>query len=236
MKQGYQQYDTLMIYYVESLSGLKQYHQAVEVINQVIDEVQAHATRMRLLPIKDFAMSQIASLNEEAAERLKYFTQLSVREQIQTLLRLLDSGTYNYAATIASLLMHEPFKSNVQSLMLEYLRFASYDNRVTVQKLDQTIEVLPAALPGVDDTPLHQIVMPQVVTHMENHMPTMVDAVHKMMHHHAILLYPLDIFKMYPEHIWVKGYIRYFKMMLSGLYAVDEHDVINVIQKLEDDK
>lgn len=55
LKSGIQQYDTLMIYYVKSLIGLNQYFEAIEVINQIIDEVRDHKTRMALYPLKEFA-------------------------------------------------------------------------------------------------------------------------------------------------------------------------------------
>ena len=40
LKRGLNCYDDLMIYYIKSLNGLGQYYQAVEVINQIIDEVK----------------------------------------------------------------------------------------------------------------------------------------------------------------------------------------------------
>ena len=48
-----------MIYYIKSLNGLGQYYQAVEVINQIIDEVKNHKTRMELFPLKEYAQSKL---------------------------------------------------------------------------------------------------------------------------------------------------------------------------------
>ena len=59
MKRGLSCYDDLMIYYVKSLNGLGQYYQTVEVINQIIDEVRDHKTRMALFPLKEYAQSKL---------------------------------------------------------------------------------------------------------------------------------------------------------------------------------
>ena len=40
LKRGFNCYDELMIYYIKSLNGLGQFNEAVEVINQIIDEVK----------------------------------------------------------------------------------------------------------------------------------------------------------------------------------------------------
>jgi hypothetical protein len=34
--------------------GLEQYYESVEVINQIIDEVRDHKTRMELFPLKEY--------------------------------------------------------------------------------------------------------------------------------------------------------------------------------------
>lgn len=59
LKRGLNCYDDLMIYYIKSLNGLGQYYQAVEVINQIIDEVKNHKTRMELFPLKEYAQSKL---------------------------------------------------------------------------------------------------------------------------------------------------------------------------------
>src|SRR5699024_1608510 len=90
LKQGITKYDDLMVYYVKSLNGLGQYFEVVEVINQIIDEVNDHRTRMELFPIKEYALSQIDKHNEHEIEMLQNFGYLSLREQITTILTLID--------------------------------------------------------------------------------------------------------------------------------------------------
>ena len=53
LKRGFNCYDELMIYYIKSLNGLGQFNEAVEVINQIIDEVKNHKTRMELFHLKN---------------------------------------------------------------------------------------------------------------------------------------------------------------------------------------
>ena len=71
LKQGFTNYDELVIYYVESLNGLGQYFEAIEVIDQIIDEVQNHKTRMELLPLKSYALSQLEQHNAQVASQLQ---------------------------------------------------------------------------------------------------------------------------------------------------------------------
>ncbi|TGV00008.1 hypothetical protein EN816_38920, partial [Mesorhizobium sp. M8A.F.Ca.ET.173.01.1.1] len=90
LKQGMSNYDDLMIYYVQSLNGLGQYFEVVEIINQIIDEVNDHKTRMELFPIKEFALSQIDKHNEHAAQMLQNFDTLTLKEQVNIMLTLID--------------------------------------------------------------------------------------------------------------------------------------------------
>ena len=57
LKRGIQAYDELMLYYIKALNGLGQYYESVNVINQIIDEVQSHKTRMALFPLKEYMLN-----------------------------------------------------------------------------------------------------------------------------------------------------------------------------------
>ena len=86
LKQGLNKYDELMIFYVKSLNGLEQYYESVEVINQIIDEVRDHKTRMELFPLKEYAQSKLDSNREQLTHSLAQFNQLNTREQTHVLL------------------------------------------------------------------------------------------------------------------------------------------------------
>ena len=53
LKQGFDAYNQLMIYYITSLHGLGQYYECIEVFNQIIEQVEDHNIRMQLYPIKE---------------------------------------------------------------------------------------------------------------------------------------------------------------------------------------
>jgi hypothetical protein len=55
----------MICYYIKSLNGLEQYYESVEVINQIIDEVRDHKTRMELFPLKEYAQSKLDSNHEQ---------------------------------------------------------------------------------------------------------------------------------------------------------------------------
>lgn len=75
LKRGFNCYDELMIYYIKSLNGLGQFNEAVEVINQIIDEVKNHKTRMELFPLKEYAISRL----DEDRRHCPHLYQISVR-------------------------------------------------------------------------------------------------------------------------------------------------------------
>ncbi|RIN28865.1 hypothetical protein [Staphylococcus succinus] len=233
LKQGVTKYDDLMVYYVKSLNGLGQYYEVIEVIDQIMDEVNEHKTRMELFPIKEYALSQIDKDNEHAATMLQRFETLSLREQINTMLTLMDHNQYRYTESIVNLLHEISLAPNVICIMLEYLRFAGYNQSIRVQKFGFTMEVQPSQLSGLEQTVLKTKVLPAVVRQIEDDAAQLMDEVHHVMNNHAILLYPLDIESIATVDEWVKAYINYFKSML-GLEDLDTtNSVVSFIATID---
>ena len=85
-----------MIYYVKSLNGLGQYYQTVEVINQIIDEVRDHKTRMALFPLKEYAQSKLDEDRQMISSSLAKFEDYNSREQTALVLQLIDNGHYQF--------------------------------------------------------------------------------------------------------------------------------------------
>ena len=96
LKRGLSCYDDLMIYYVKSLNGLGQYYQTVEVINQIIDEVRDHKTRMALFPLKEYAQSKLDEDRQMISSSLAKFEDYNSREQTALVLQLIDNGHYQF--------------------------------------------------------------------------------------------------------------------------------------------
>lgn len=221
LKQGITKYDELMVYYIKSLSGLGQYFEVVEVIDQIIDEVNDHRTRMELYPLKEYALSQLEQHNERASQQLQQFDVLSLREQVNTVLTLIDHNQYNYKKTVANLIEALPLAPNVISIMLEYLRFASYSEPVQIKKYGFDLLPIPKDLAGLDHTDIKIQVIPEVLNRLEDDAAQITDEAHHLMNNHAILLYPLDILEFAPLAVWIEAYVNYFKSML-GLEEIDE--------------
>lgn len=233
LKQGVTIYDDLMVYYVKSLNGLGQYYEVIEVIDQIMDEVNEHKTRMELFPIKEYALSQIDKDNEHAAQMLQRFATLSLREQINTMLTLIDHNQYRYTGSIVNLLQEMALAPNVICIMLEYLRFAGYNQSIRVQKYGHTMEVQPNQLSGLEQTVLKTKVLPAVVRQIEDDAAQIIDEAHHVMNNHAILLYPLDIESIASVDEWVNAYINYFKSML-GLEDLDTtNSVVSFIATID---
>ncbi|MGJ5708671.1 hypothetical protein ACTFIE_05055 [Staphylococcus equorum] len=233
LKQGITKYDELMVYYVKSLNGLGQYFEVVDVINQIIDEVNDHKTRMELFPLKEYALSQIDKHNAHAAEMLRDFESLSLREQISTILTLIDHNQYRYQETVVNIINEIELAPNVVSIMLEYLRFAGYNQNIRVQKFGYTVEVNPNHLSGLEQTLFKIKIIPEVIKQMEDDAAQIVEEALHLMNNHAILLYPLDIESIASENEWIEAYTNYFKSML-GLESLDTtNTIVNLITSID---
>ncbi|WP_436859814.1 hypothetical protein [Staphylococcus caeli] len=233
LKQGTTKYDDLMIYYVKSLNGLGQYFEVVEVINQIIDEVNDHKTRMELFPIKEHALSQIDKHNEAATRMLQKFDEISLREQVNTILTLIDYSQFRYQETVAHLLGSITLANNVVSIMLEYLRFAGYNRTIRVQKYGYRFDVTPNALDGLEHTLFKTDIIPKVIDQIEDCAAQMVEEAIHLMNNHAILIYPLNIENIASKDVWIEAYTNYFKSML-GLETLDEtNDVVKFIAEID---
>ena len=163
LKQGTTKDDDLMVYYVKSLNGLGQYFEVVEVINQIIDEVNDHRTRIE----------------------------------------------------------HVTLAPNVLSIMLEYLRFAEYDQEIDIIKYNFDMSVMPSKLPGLEHTEFKLNIIPNVIQHIEEDAAQLIEEALHLMNNHAILFYPLDIERIAHIDVWVEAYTNYFKAMI-GLESLDE--------------
>lgn len=233
LKQGITKYDDLMVYYVKSLNGLGQYFEVVDVINQIIDEVNDHKTRMELFPLKEYALSQIDKHNAHAAEMLRDFESLSLREQISTILTLIDHNQYRYQETVVNIINEIELAPNVVSIMLEYLRFAGYNQNIRVQKFGYTVEVNPNHLSGLEQTLFKIKIIPEIIKQMEDDAAQIVEEALHLMNNHAILLYPLDIESIASEDEWIEAYTNYFKSML-GLESLDTtNTIVNLITSID---
>ena len=226
LKQGLNKYDELMIYYIKSLNGLEQYYESVEVINQIIDEVRDHKTRMELFPLKEYAQSKLDSNHEQLTQSLAQFHQLNAREQTHVLLQLIDNGHYDFKETIHYLLSHSTFENNIVSLMIEYLRFAQSESIVTVTKYGTTVNIIPKELSGLEHTTLKSIILPKVIENLEDGAIHIVDEASHIMNNHSILLYPLNIESLFPIEDWIVAYDVYFKSMLGIDDNVVNKDVL----------
>ena len=236
LKQGMSNYDDLMIYYVQSLNGLGQYFEVVEIINQIIDEVNDHKTRMELFPIKEFALSQIDKHNEHAAQMLQNFDTLTIKEQVNIMLTLIDHSQYRYQETVIHLLNALELAPNVVSIMLEYLRFAKNDQTISIHKYGYEIDVIPRNLEGLEQTLFKTEIIPNVLKQLEDGAAQLVEEALHLLNNHAILLYPLNVESIATKQTWIEGYTNYFKSMV-GLESFDEtNHVLTFIVSLDKEK
>ncbi|ARJ18714.1 MULTISPECIES: hypothetical protein [Staphylococcus] len=235
LKKGLQKYDELMIYYIQSLNGLGQYFEAVEVIDQIIDEVKLHETRMALHPMREFAKAQLLEDKQRVTDMLGRFESLSRREQSQLILQLIDNGHYEFKDSIANIIHYYQIPPHVLSVMIEYLRFAQYSKEISIRKYSQTFTVQPNLLLGFEHTSMKTQVIPEVMKKLEDNEFNLLNEARHIMNNHTILLYPLDIYDLYNKQQWIDGYVTYFKSMFDLSHNEDNMSILCFIQQLDKD-
>ncbi|MDU7036756.1 MAG: hypothetical protein E6341_04195, partial [Staphylococcus simulans] len=128
LKQGFDAYNRLMVYYMTSLHGLGQYYECVNLFNQIIDQVKDHDIRMQLFPIKEDAQMQLNQNKKHYISKMSRFTTLTIDQQLYLLFDMMHEGQYGFAETFAEILNQERLHSHVQTIILEYLKKAQYQH------------------------------------------------------------------------------------------------------------
>src|SRR5699024_10535326 len=125
LNQGHEQYDQVVIYFVERLFQLAQYQTVVEIINQIKEE-------------------------DVDKKILKTFKDTNFEEIVQLLIDLIDNHLGIFNLTLAQIIENEPLHPNVQSLILEYLRLGEWSAEVKFNKIDTNIAIVPTELSGIE--------------------------------------------------------------------------------------
>lgn len=238
LNQGHEQYDQVVIYFVESLFQLEQYQTVVEIINQIKDEAIDHATRMTLIPMQDLAKDKLEQRKLKASEILKTFKDTNFEEQVQLLIDLIDNHLGIFNLTLAQIIENEPLHPNVQSLILEYLRLGEWSAEVKFNKIDTNIAIVPTELSGIERTDFKINIIPKIIEQLEIDSPASIELSNSILNQHAILLYPIE-FKSIKNEVFIACYLKLLSERLNidaNYESVSQDDweqFIGVIQKFE---
>lgn len=216
LKQGFDAYNRLMVYYMTSLHGLGQYYECVELFNQIIDQVKDHDIRMQLFPIKEDAQMQLNQNKKHYISKISRFTSLNIDQQLYLLFDMMHEGQYGFAETFAEILNQEQLHSHVQTIILEYLKKAQYQHQIHFIKNNAAFEVLPKALPGLENAAFTQKVIPAVMQRFEDQFGSqMRSEISQMLQGFAIGIYPLEIEEEAPLKDWIDTFFNYIESMLN---------------------
>lgn len=223
VKQEFEPQDDLMLFHVKSLYALKQYQSVVGIVDQLFKNDVSHEMRMALLPLSDQAKRKLHERQEAMQVQLQQFDQLSVPQQTELILTLIEDGAYHFADTIAYLMTQDNIRTTLQSLMLEYLRFARYNQSIQLEMYGQQFEVIPAQLESFEATRFIDIIVPQIIELLEAEYPSLVQEAHVHLNAHNIAMYPIDITQIADDKTWVQSYFVYFEEMmgLPPTYSLD---------------
>ncbi|MGN5882258.1 hypothetical protein [Staphylococcus simulans] len=216
LKQGFDAYNRLMVYYMTSLYGLGQYYECVEVFNQIIDQVNDHDIRMQLFPIKEDAQMQLNENKKHYISRMKQFTELQVDQQLYLLFDMMHEGQYGFSDTFAEIINQTALHAHVQTIILEYLKKAQYRHHVKFIKNKTEFDVVPKDLPGLEYAPFTQKVIPEVMQRFEDAFgDQMRPEISQMLQGFAIGIYPLEIETYAPIDEWITTFFNYIQSMLN---------------------
>lgn len=238
LNQGHEQYDQVVIYFVESLFQLEQYQTVVEIINQIKDEAIDHATRMTLIPMQDLAKDKLEQRKLKASEILKTFKDTNFEEQVQLLIDLIDNHLGIFNLTLAQIIENEPLHPNVQSLILEYLRLGEWSAEVKFNKIDTDIVIVPTELNGIERTEFKINIIPKIIEQLEIDSPASIELSKSILNQHAILLYPIE-FKSIKNEVLIACYLKLLSERLNidaNYESVSQDDweqFIGFIQKFD---
>ena len=204
LKQGFDAYNRLMVYYMTSLHGLGQYYECVNLFNQIIDQVKDHDIRMQLFPIKEDAQMQLNQNKKHYISKMSRFTTLTIDQQLYLLFDMMHEGQYGFAETFAEILNQERLHSHVQTIILEYLKKAQYQHEINFVKNNAEFKVVPKALPGLEYASFTQKVIPAVMQQFEDQFGSqMRSEISQMLQGFGIGIYPLEIEQEAPVDAWI---------------------------------
>ncbi|WP_105977711.1 hypothetical protein [Staphylococcus simulans] len=224
LKQGFDAYNRLMVYYMTSLHGLGQYYECVNLFNQIIDQVKDHDIRMQLFPIKEDAQMQLNQNKKHYISKMSRFTTLTIDQQLYLLFDMMHEGQYGFAETFAEILNQERLHSHVQTIILEYLKKAQYQHEINFVKNNAEFKVVPKALPGLEYASFTQKVIPAVMQQFEDQFGSqMRSEISQMLQGFANGIYPLEIEQEAPVDAWIDTFFNYIEDMLNLSESAEKH-------------
>lgn len=224
LKQGFDAYNRLMVYYMTSLHGLGQYYECVNLFNQIIDQVKDHDIRMQLFPIKEDAQMQLNQNKKHYISKMSRFTTLTIDQQLYLLFDMMHEGQYGFSETFAEILNQERLHSHVQTIILEYLKKAQYQHEINFVKNNAEFKVVPKDLPGLEYASFTQKVIPAVMQQFEDQFGSqMRSEISQMLQGFAIGIYPLEIEQEAPVDAWIDTFFNYIEDMLNLSESAEKH-------------
>lgn len=224
LKQGFDAYNRLMVYYMTSLHGLGQYYECVNLFNQIIDQVKDHDIRMQLFPIKEDAQMQLNQNKKHYISKMSRFTTLTIDQQLYLLFDMMHEGQYGFAETFAEILNQERLHSHVQTIILEYLKKAQYQHEINFVKNNAEFKVVPKDLPGLEYASFTQKVIPAVMQQFEDQFGSqMRSEISQILQGFAIGIYPLEIEQEAPVDAWIDTFFNYIEDMLNLSESAEKH-------------
>lgn len=203
------QVDTLL-FFIRSSIALRQYKLVMELTSQLIETHDDIQLKQELILLYEEAERHYQRKHLQVQIDFSEFTSLPKLEQCTKLAQIIELETNQYVPIIKDYLINYDFHSQVQTLMLSYLKICRVTDTIQFNKSGITVTVIPNEIDLLDQTrfatELKEVFLKQDISNNEN-LSILIDLFNMM-------LYPIEIIEQKAD----------IESIIEALnYYVDEH-------------
>ncbi|MFC3418304.1 hypothetical protein ACFOLA_02120 [Salinicoccus hispanicus] len=239
MNEGVGNYDVHMHHLLKSLLKQERYFEVIEFSDHLMEEDIPQRFRIDVAAFRHEAKramdEKVAQMHEPEAETrivsTSEYGEMPDFEKMEFLRDLIEDADAGHRDMVREALSVER-NHTCLTFMLLYLRAIEDQEEISVLKMEQEIQVVPAELPELEESPLFSGVRKLVMEEVENRMPEFREAAEGMLMSHAVHCYP--VFPSFDDEALYLGYMS----ELFGMLNLD-HDfkadvaVVDWIRKVE---
>ncbi|MCG1009200.1 hypothetical protein J4760_03925 [Salinicoccus sp. ID82-1] len=239
MNEGAGNYDVHMHHLLKSLLKQERYFEVIEFSDHLMEEdipqrfrIDVAAFRHEAKRAMDEKMEGLhAPEVEKPVVSSEAYRAMQSFEKIELLRGLIENEDIRHRDLVRGE-MNTEMDYTCLTFMLLYLRTIEDRQPVVAEKMDAQLEVVPAELPTLEESPLLSGVRPLVMDEVENRMPEFREAAEGMLMSHAVHCYP--IFPPFDDETLYLGYMSELFSMLNLDHDFEaDASVIEWIRKVE---
>lgn len=220
MNEGVGNYDVHMHHLLKSLLKQERYYEVIEFSDHLMEEdipqrfrIDVAAFRHEAKRAMDEKVAQMRGPEVETrAVSISEFERMPAFEKMEFLRALIENLDVHHKDMMRKAVPAERDYTCL-TFMLLYLRAIEDEEPISVLKMEQEIQVVPAELPELEESPLFNGVRRLVMEEVENRMPEFREAAEGMLMSHGVYCYP--VFPPFDDEALYLGYMSELYGMLN---------------------